>query len=137
LDDLLRRIDPGSDEYVIEGYASELAALLREWSHELRVTPPATATLGKFIDPAISSTSYIPMRETDLRPGDRIQALRRTFAPALLSGRDQCLDGIKKYLDSLGHLEVADFEIYECAHTREALFRLDVKIRYDFVGLRD
>jgi Flp pilus assembly protein TadD/peroxiredoxin len=135
LDDLLRRIDPGSDEYVIEGYASELAALLREWSHDLCIAPPAAATVSKFIDLAISSTSFIPVRETDLRPGDRIQALRRTFAPTLLSGRDQCLDGIKKYLNSLGHLEVADFEIYECAQTGEAPFRLDVKIRYDFVGL--
>src|SRR5450755_1159521 len=135
LDDLLRRIDPGSDEYVIEGYASELAALLREWSHDLCIAPPAAATVSKFIDLAISSTSFIPVRETDLRPGDRIQALRRTFAPTLLSGRDQCLDGIKKYLNSLGHLEVAHFEIYECAQTGEAPFRLDVKIRYDFVGL--
>src|ERR1700694_1354481 len=36
LDDLLRRAAPGTDEYVLEGYAFEVAALLQEWSQHLK-----------------------------------------------------------------------------------------------------
>src|SRR2546422_130423 len=32
LDDLLRLAAPGTDEYVVEGYAFELSAVLEEWS---------------------------------------------------------------------------------------------------------
>ena len=40
LDDVLRLAAPGTDEYVIEGYAFELVTLLEEWSQHLKVELP-------------------------------------------------------------------------------------------------
>jgi hypothetical protein len=79
LDAVLRLAAPGTDEYVTERYASELTALLEEWSQRLKLEPPATATLGKFVDSAIQSIALAAIRETRLRPGDRIEVLRREF----------------------------------------------------------
>ncbi len=72
LDRILRLAAPGTDEYVIEGYVSELTGVLKEWSRDLKLKSPAAATLGKFVDPAIPVTSLIPVREFPLRPDDRI-----------------------------------------------------------------
>src|ERR1035437_4989558 len=114
LDDILRRAAPGTDEYVTEGYAFELMALLEEWSQHLRVEPPAKATMSTFVDSSIQSTSLTPIRESPLRSGDRIEVLRREFASALLPGLDRFLEEIKIYLAPLTRVETADFEIYEC-----------------------
>src|ERR1700757_2528387 len=44
LDDMLRLVAPGSDEFVTEKYAFEIGRLLDEWGQTLKTSPPA---LGK------------------------------------------------------------------------------------------
>ena len=101
LDGILRLASPGADEYVIEGFVSELTGGLKEWSRDLKLKSPAEVTLGKFVDPAIQFTSLIPVREFPLRPGDRIEVLRREFGPGLSSGRERFVEEMKKYLGPL------------------------------------
>ncbi|HET6178539.1 MAG TPA: tetratricopeptide repeat protein [Candidatus Sulfotelmatobacter sp.] len=137
LDDILRLAAPGTDEYVVEGYASEIAMLLAEWSHHLKTDPPATAILNNFVDASMQSTALIPVRESALRPGDPIEVLRREFASTLLPGRDQFLDEIKTYLAPLKQLETADFEIYEVTQRSQSPLTLEARIRYEFVGTRE
>jgi tetratricopeptide (TPR) repeat protein len=137
LDAVLRLAAPGTDEFVAEGYAFELMALLHEWSQHLKVDPPATAILSKFVDSSIQSTALTPIRESPLRPGDRIEVSRREFSSALLPGRERFLQEIKSYLAPLKHVETADFEIYECTQAPDSPLTLEAKIRYDFVSTRD
>jgi tetratricopeptide (TPR) repeat protein len=137
LDTVLRLAAPGSDEYVTEGYAFELAALLEEWSQHLKLDSPATAILSKFVDSSIQSTALTPIRELPLRPGDRIEVSRREFSLALFPGRERFLQEIKNYLAPLKHVETADFEIYGCAQAADSALTLEAKIRYDFVGTRN
>jgi tetratricopeptide (TPR) repeat protein len=137
LDAVLRLAVPGTDEYVTEGYAFELTALLAEWSQHLKLDPPATAILSKFVDSSIQSTALTPIRDLPLRAGDRIEASRREFSPALLPGRERFLQEIKNYLAPLKRVETADFEIYECTQAADSPLTLEAKIRYEFVGTRD
>ncbi len=137
LDAILRLATPGTDEYITEGYAFELMALLHEWSQHLKLDPPATAILGKFVDSSIQSTALTPIRESPLRPGDRIEVSRREFSSELLPGRDRFLQEIKSYLAPMKQVETADFEIYECTHAADSPLTLEAKIRYDFVGTRN
>jgi Flp pilus assembly protein TadD/peroxiredoxin len=134
LDDVLRLAAPGTDAYVIEGYAFELMALLEEWSQHLKVEAPATATISKFVDLKMQSTALIPIRESRLRSGDRIEVLRREFTSELLPGRESFLEEMKIYLAPLKRVETADFEIYECTQVADSPLTLEAKIRYDFVG---
>src|SRR6267154_2208453 len=53
LEDVLRLVAPGSDEYITEKYAFEIGRLLSDWSRELRSAPPASGMLAKFVDPAV------------------------------------------------------------------------------------
>jgi Flp pilus assembly protein TadD/peroxiredoxin len=137
LEAVLRLAAPGTDEYVIEGFAWELTALLEEWSQHLKLDPPATEVLSKFIDSSIQWTALTPIHESLLRPGDRIEVFRQEFSSALLSGRERFLQEIKNYLAPLKHVETADFEIYECTQTADSPLTLETKIRYDFVGTRN
>src|ERR1051326_407179 len=56
LDDLLRLAAPGTDEYVVEGYALEVSALLEEWRRHLKLELPASEILSQFVDSSIQST---------------------------------------------------------------------------------
>src|SRR5882672_5096560 len=67
LDDVLRLVTPGADEYVTEKYAFEIMALLQEWSQALRATSPGLALLAKFVDASISNGSMVPAHEQKLR----------------------------------------------------------------------
>jgi len=137
LDDVLRLAAPGTDEYVTEGYAFEVMALLEEWSQHLKAEPPATETLSNFVDRSIQATALISIRDSRLRSGDGIEVLWREFASSLLPGRERFLEEIKNYLAPLERVETADFEIYECTQVGETPLTLEASIRYDLVGTRD
>jgi tetratricopeptide (TPR) repeat protein len=136
LDDVLRLSAPGTDEYGTEGYAFELAEHLQKWSRQLKVRPPATAAMSEFVASSVQCNELHAVRESQLRPGDRIEVLRREFGSGLLSGRERFLEEIKNYLAALQAVEVADFEIYECAQVGDSPLTVEARIRYDFVGTR-
>ena len=102
LDDVLRLVLPGSDEYVTEKYTSEILPLLDEWSRGIRATPPAPTLVAKFLDASIEATSLLPTQEIKLRSGDGIDVFRRRFAANVItgreSGRERFLAEIKTYL---------------------------------------
>jgi tetratricopeptide (TPR) repeat protein len=136
LDDVLRLAAPGTDDYVIEGYAYQLMVLLQEWSRHLKLDPPATAALSKFVAPSIQSTALVPVRETPLRSGT-IEVNRREFSSRLIAGRERFLESIVNYLAPLKRIETADMEIYECALSHDSPTTLEASIRYAFVGTRE
>lgn len=137
VDDLVRLAVPGSDEYVMEGYAAELISVLRNWSRELESRPPAITALASFLDENLHFTSPAPIRQQALRPPDRIEVWRREFDSNVLTGRERFLAQWRSYLASLKRIETADFEIYACSPAGDAPLTLDVKIRYEFVGSHD
>src|SRR3989441_3870236 len=67
LDDVLRLVAPGTDEYVTEKYAFEIMRLLNEWSQGLKATPPALAVLAKFLDASIEAIPLVPTQENTVR----------------------------------------------------------------------
>ena len=63
LDDVLRHVIPGADEYVTEKYAFEIMRVLGEWSQGLKEASPALAILAKFLDTSIEATSLVESAE--------------------------------------------------------------------------
>src|ERR1700757_2126672 len=49
LDDVLRLVAPGTDEFITEKHASEIQTLLSAWSRGLMSSPPALALLAGFV----------------------------------------------------------------------------------------
>jgi Flp pilus assembly protein TadD/peroxiredoxin len=136
LEDVLRKVVPGTDEYVTEKYSFEIMRLLGEWSRGLRAGPPALGVLAKFLDAAIESTSLVPVQQRPLRSGNGIEVFRRRFGTDVIAGRERFLQEIKTYLASMSRVETAEFEIVGIEEIAGSLPTVRVDIRYDLVGTR-
>jgi Flp pilus assembly protein TadD/peroxiredoxin len=137
LDAILRLAAPGTDEYIVERYASELTALLAKWSQELRIEGPGSPVINGSVHPSMRSTSLTPIHEAPWRTGHPISVLRREFAPGLILGRENFLEQLKLYFAAFKGLEIADFEISSCKQVAGSPLTIDATIRYDLVGTRD
>src|SRR6266550_8792947 len=137
LDDVLRLVGPGSDEFITEKHAYEIGRVLDVWGQGLKSSPPALALLAQCIDPSIESTPLIPAREIPLRAGGDIEVLRRQFADQAVSGRERFLEQMKSYLAGVSRIETAEFLIVGLEEVPGAPGRFRVDIRYDLVGTRN
>src|SRR5215469_14359300 len=79
LDDVLRYVLPGSDEYVTEKYAAEIAQLLDQWAVELKSDARSLDELKRILAPSLRAASLIPQAETTLRSGYGLEVVRRKF----------------------------------------------------------
>src|SRR5207245_1536246 len=136
LDDLLRQVVPGGDEYVTEKYAFEIHQLLDEWGRGLKVATPALAVLGKFLDDSIEATPLLPTQENSVRLGRGLEVFRRRFATNFVSGRERFLHEIKTYLAQMSRVETAEFEIVGIEEAANPSPTVHIDIRYDLVGER-
>src|SRR5262252_365785 len=136
LDALLGFAAPGTDEYIVEGYAAQIMNLLAAWGEELRRGARDVSTLRKCVHPSVEFTSLATEHETSLRSGGGIEVLRREFSSHSMKGLDRFLDEVKQYLKELKSVETADFEIYSCRQTASTPPTVTAEIRYEISGAR-
>ena len=136
LEDVLRRLAPGTDEFVTELYAFEIGKLLEEWSRELRGGKAADQTAARFIAERIIATSLKPAEEKRLRSG-ALETVRRSFAGQLEAGHDRFLQELREYFASIGRVETAEFQIAGMRELGSTPLRVAAEIRYDVVGARE
>jgi Flp pilus assembly protein TadD/peroxiredoxin len=136
LDDVLRLVAPGSDEFVTEKYAFEIARLLDGWSEALKTAPPALGVLAQFIDASLEATPLAQSQEISLRSGGGIEVMRRRFTANAAAGRERFLEGIKNYLALFARIETAEFEIVSIKEIASSPLTVEAEIRYDLAGTR-
>ncbi len=136
LEDVLRRVAPGTDEYVAEKYASEIDFIFKQWTQALKTKAPDLSTLAKFLDPAIAASSFMPAKEITLRSGDGIDTSRRQFGTNIVPGREQFLKGFRDSLGEMAQVETAEFEIIAIEEIADSPLTLRLDIRYDIVAAR-
>jgi tetratricopeptide (TPR) repeat protein/peroxiredoxin len=134
LDDVLRLVLPGTDEFVTEKYAFEIQRLLEQWSEALKTNPPALSVLARFLHSSLQAISLAPISENVLRKG-AIEVLRRRFAERAVPGRERFCDGVKTYFGAIKSLETAEFQIVGIKEIAGTPLTVAVKIRYDLVGV--
>ncbi len=138
LDDALRLVPAGSDEYVTEKYAFEIMSLLEQWSRALRASPPGLDAIATFLGDAIEANSLLPSEEIKIRSASGIDVLRRRFAAGVpdqrASGRERFLAAIKAYLARMTRVETAEFEIIGIEEISVSPATVVATIRYDLVG---
>src|ERR1700756_4374131 len=70
LEDLLRFVAPGSDEYVTEKYAFEIGSQLKLWSQALEASAHDLSALARSLDASLEASPLVPVKEITLRSGD-------------------------------------------------------------------
>jgi tetratricopeptide (TPR) repeat protein len=140
LEDVLRRVAPGSDEYVTEKYAFEIQALLQRWSAAIQASPRELSGLADCLDTSIEATTLVPTQEIKLRAGNGIDVTRRRFAPdaapTLIRGRERFLEEVRAWLGPLSRVVTAEFEIVGIEEIGGTPVAVRLDIRYDIVGAR-
>src|ERR1700719_1396181 len=111
LDDVLRLVAPGRDEFITEKDAFEIGRLLNEWGQALKAAPPALHVLATFLDSSLRATPLGSMQESKVRSGGGIEMTRRRFQANPASVRERFLDEMKRYLSAFARVETAEFEI--------------------------
>jgi tetratricopeptide (TPR) repeat protein len=136
LDDVLRLVAPGLDEYVTEKYAFEMQELLSRWSNALKASPPSLLPAAEFLSSSIAACSLVPTNERMVRSDGAVEVVRRNFAPTALSGRNRFLDELKTYFSPLATVETAEFQIVAIEQGPIDSAPVKADIRYDLVGIR-
>jgi tetratricopeptide (TPR) repeat protein len=134
LDDVLRKVLPGTDEYISEKYAFEIMRVLDDWSRALKAALPSLDVLAKYLDASLQACSLVPIRQTALRSGFGVEVVRKRFASDAVLGRERFLQEIKTYLASMSRVDTAEFEITGIEEIAGSSPRVRIQIRYDLVG---
>jgi tetratricopeptide (TPR) repeat protein len=136
LDDILRLVAPGADEFVTEKYAFEIAGLLNDWGRDLKATPPSLGALANFLDSSLEATPLAAHEQDSVRNGGGLAVIRRRFAGRLVKGREQFVEKVKVYLAPFARIEIAEFEITGIKVTTDNPLSVQTEIRYDLAGTR-
>jgi tetratricopeptide (TPR) repeat protein/peroxiredoxin len=137
LEDVLRRVAPGSDEYVTEKYAFEIEALLKQWGQAFKASVRDLSVLEQSLDPSIEASSFLSAKEIALRAGEGIDISRRQFAHNVIPGRKRFLEEIHTWLGKVAQVEVAEFEIIGIEEIADTPLTVRLDIRYDMVITRN
>jgi tetratricopeptide (TPR) repeat protein len=136
LEDVLRLVAPGSDEYITEKYAFEIESLLGEWSAALKRSVRDLSALAKMLDGSIEGFSFAAAKETGLRAGGGIEVVRRAFRNDRVHGKERFLQEIRAWLGPVATVDVAEFAITAIEEIASAPLAVRLEIRYDVVAQR-
>ncbi len=134
LEDVLRLVEPGSDEFLTEKYAFEIDLVLARWSHTLKSGD--LSLLAGSLDPSLQASSLIPSKETALRTGS-LQCSRREYPAAMVSGADRFLASLRAWIGPEAHVETAEFEITSIEPVTGTPLNFALGIRYAIVATRE
>lgn len=132
LEDILRLVPPGSDEYVSERYAFEIGLLLRRWGRALQ-----SGSLGdvkRSLDPALQACSLTPAKEVLLRSGGSVETARREFSSDTPLGPDRFLEELVAWVGAGTEMETTDFEITSLEEISSLPLLVRLRVRFSIVA---
>ena len=137
LEDILRLVAPGSDEYITEKYAFEIGVQLNEWKRALKASAQDLSSLTRSLDSSIEASSLVPVEKKTLRSGQGIEVVRRRFGNSVFAGRARFLREVQGWLGLVSLVETAEFEITSIEVVANTPLTVRLEIRYDIVGVRN
>ena len=136
LEDILRLVTPGSDEYITEKYAFEIGAQLDGWKRALEASAHDLSVVARSLDPSIEAASFVQVEKKTLRSGDGIDVVRARFGSNVAPGRGRFLQELQGWLGQFSRVETAEFEITSIEVVANTPLTVRLDIRYDIVGVR-
>jgi tetratricopeptide (TPR) repeat protein len=133
LEDVLRLVPPGTDEFITEKYAFQIEQELKQWSVSLIRSGRDLSSLAGLLDNSISATALTPMQQTTIRNAEGIEALKIEFGSETTSGRDEFLRELRDYFQPATRILTAQFDVVSLEDISGGPQDLQVGIRYNFV----
>jgi tetratricopeptide (TPR) repeat protein len=133
IDEVLRYLRPGLDEFVVEKYAEQVEGVLAAWSDSLRRSPADLGAVAQALSPEFQGSSWQAYQDQVIRPGPALEVKRRRFAGEALQSAHSFLAGLRDLLGSGRTVPTAQFKLPELTVRSEQPLRLATSIRYDLV----
>ncbi len=140
LDAMLLKVQAGSDRFISEKYAEEIAAILGEWSAALLRTPRSTPAISASLSQDFRAASLSPEESTVLRSSSGLQVRRNRFSSDTNIDPDRFVLQWESRLEGFSSIDVAEFqvtsiEVEENTTSANASPRnLITEIRYEIAG---
>lgn len=131
LEDVLRLVPPGLDEFVTEKYAAEIDAVLQGFSRALRQDKAAFAEISRSLDPAFAGTRMSSARENLRRSSAGLELIEAAFEAGTV-GKDAFLKSFEEYIHG-AQVKTAEFQIVDIEQISENPLTVSAEVRYDFV----
>ncbi len=138
IDALLLKTRSGSDEFVTEKYADEIAVILAQWSTALLRSPQDSGPIEKVLLATFSGVSLRPVETRIVRPGPAIEVRQSTFAKTLKPesslGRDAFVQELHSTFSNFSMILTAEFQVTSIKTSAGEPLKLETRIRYELVG---
>ncbi len=131
LQDVLRLLAPGSDEYTSEKHAFEIGEVLKGWESAWKTGQPAA--LSASLDPALEAFSPFTIKQTSVRSQSNIEVSHREFGAAVRPGREQFVQALAQDLQGSGRAQTAEFEITSIKELSQTPLVVQTEVRYTVV----
>ena len=131
LEDVLRLVPPGLDEYPTELYAHEIGLVLNHWRQI--IGSGRLSNLRHSLEDTLHFASPVPSRVNPLRSGDGVTSARREFSGATLQGVERLLHDMEADLGPETRVDYADFEITAIEQLAREPLTVATSVRYTIV----
>ena len=140
IEDILRKVHPGFDEFVTEKYEQQIAAIFRDWSSELLESPVSAAALVKTMSENFSGISPEAAQAQTVRADSQLKVSRLQFADNPPLSKKDFLDKWRTSMEAFSKLLAAEFQATSIQTEPPSLppstdpDSLVIRVRYEFVG---
>lgn len=107
LDAMLLKVPAGSDRFVSEQYAEDIATILREWS----TTPRYTQVIKTSLSPDFRGTSLSPAESTLIRSSLGLEVRRNRFSSDTKMDPNRFVLEWQSWLQVFASIDVAEFQV--------------------------
>jgi tetratricopeptide (TPR) repeat protein len=137
---VLRKVQPGFDDFVAEKYHEQVAAVLARWTDQLLKPPAQTAAIESALASTLNATSPIPAEAQKVRTSSYLNIFRNKFSSEKPVDRAAWIRDWRSAFSGLAVLQTAEFQVTDIRLDNGsnsgtvAPSSLQTRIRYEFVG---
>ncbi len=134
LEDVLRHVEPGLDNFPTEKYAEEIEAVLKDWTGNLVESPPDFRAVGNSLSARLSAFAPSVVEETRLRLGPSLEIFRRRLSDPRPFEREAFVKELASSLQAFSNFVTAEFRVTSLRVLETSPLALATRIRYDLMG---
>ena len=108
---VLRKVAPGSDEFITERYATQIEAIFREWSLQLLKSPEDISALSKVMSARFIGCDLQAGMLKSINESSPFKVWRVQYPPEPARGSEAFLAGLQLFLETFSKLETAEFQV--------------------------
>lgn len=134
LDDLMRKVQPGTDPFPTEKYAQEIEAILARWGVALRQFPPDFQPFERSLAVDLIASPLTPSKVKTIRSGPPLKVCRILFPSGQSIGRDSFVSQLHTLAGPSDRLVTTEFKIPSLTVTSSSPLVVQTRVLYNLVS---